>query len=170
VIPLSSSFVNVAAWDRGYFSAEGTWTIEREGHAFPINVSKISCFRQEKLCYEAQARITGNYLASDLEIHPVVKWDDTTLEFTNEAACVTYVYVANRRTAKVTGRREIKTKAGEECKLGFELKRDLALSLVDGPTVGRELQAKASPNAISLAGASVWSLIILLWLVRLFRA
>jgi hypothetical protein len=48
--------VNVDSWDKGYVQAKGTWVIDGERHAWPLNVSDLNCFRDDQLCYVASAR------------------------------------------------------------------------------------------------------------------
>jgi hypothetical protein len=65
VTPLGSGLVTTRSWDRGFVTAEGTWTIDGEKHAFPINMSKISCAAGMVLgpsppAKKATARLTQN--------------------------------------------------------------------------------------------------------------
>src|SRR5262249_17801485 len=110
VTPSGDGKVFVNLWDRGYVSANGTWVIDQDRMADPINVSNVSCVRNENICYDAQARISrgsfDSYLYSDLERYPIVRWDDSTVQFQNDSTvCVTYIYVIDRATQKLSGRR-----------------------------------------------------------------
>jgi hypothetical protein len=55
--------VDVAAWDKGFVSAEGTWRAERQPERIlfltlskPLNISKINCVRQSGFCEVATAK------------------------------------------------------------------------------------------------------------------
>jgi hypothetical protein len=90
--PLSFGRVHTESWDQGFVAADGTWTIDGESHAFPLNMSDIRCIKDEKSCYAAEARLSDNYLVADLEFYKITNWDNSTLEFVTDATCVSYVY------------------------------------------------------------------------------
>jgi hypothetical protein len=142
---LGDGRVSVGGWDGGFVAASGTWTIEGDGHAFPLNVSEIHCVRDEERCYGAEARLSDRYLSAELERYAIRKWDNSTLEFVTEAQCVTYVYVINRSTERLTGRRLKKKPPPEICQ-GRELENDLKLSFVGGSSIVRNLQQQHAPT------------------------
>ena len=108
-------------------AASGTWTIEGQNHGSPLNMSHIQCLRSEGLCRAAEAYLTAGYLNAELELYEIKKWDSSTLEFVTDAACVTYEYVINRRTEKLTGRRLKKATTDAYCQA---VESDLQLSFV----------------------------------------
>jgi hypothetical protein len=113
---LSQGSVYTGGWDQGFVTASGTWVLDGEKHAFPINMSEIQCFKENSRCYAAGARLSNNYLVAELDFYNVTKWDNSTLEFVTDARCVSYVYVINRNTEKLTGRRVAKTTDDPTCK------------------------------------------------------
>src|SRR5262245_39041304 len=72
---LGDGRVYTGGWDLGFVHADGTWAIDREKHAFPLNMSEIRCIKQDRQCYAASARISGNYLTADLDFYNITKWD-----------------------------------------------------------------------------------------------
>ena len=110
--------VEVGTWDSGVVVAQGTWTIDGQRHAYPMNMSEIHCVRQERRCYTAEARLTDRYLTAELEQYDIWKWDNSTLEFGAEKGCVTYVYAINRSTERLAGRRIKKNPLPELCEGG----------------------------------------------------
>jgi hypothetical protein len=161
--------VHVGFWELGIVSARGTWIIEGHGHSSPLNMWDLQCVRDESLCYTAQAEITaGRYLNAELERLEIKRWDNATLEFVTDAACVSYVYVINRSTERLTGRRVKKTTTEEMCR-DIELEPELRLSFVNGLTVVSELRHLHAPTPYSIAAATAWLLFILVWMVRVVR-
>jgi len=53
----SGPHVHTDAWDRGYVVATGTWAMDIARQAFPIQTSKIQCYRDLNTCTAAQAEI-----------------------------------------------------------------------------------------------------------------
>jgi hypothetical protein len=144
VQPLGDGRITTRMWDMGYVSANGTWTIDGQKHAFPINMSKIICSKQDSYCYSGEARITDNYLGAYLEFYKITKWDDATLEFISDADCVSYVYVINRSTKKLIGRQVKKTATDNSlCEIASP---DLKLSFVSGWDVDQKLRSEYAPN------------------------
>jgi hypothetical protein len=78
----------------------------------------ISGLRSEGVCRSADARISDRFLVADLGSYRIGKWDDTTLEFTDDATCVRYVYVIKRGTEKLTGVRIKKATTDSICQIG----------------------------------------------------
>jgi hypothetical protein len=111
--------------------------------------------------------LSDGYLSAESERYQIKKWDNSILEFVTETNCVSYVYVVNRSTARLTGRRLKKEPTDDNCKLVLE--RDLALSFVDGFSVARSLQQQHAPSTYTLPAAVLWTLFIVAWAVRVIR-
>jgi hypothetical protein len=137
--------VYVNSWDLGYVSATGTWVIDQERHAFPLNVSTVSCVRDENICYDAQANISSGFLNSYLDSYPIVRWDRSTIQFQNNSpGCVTYIYVIDRATQKLSGRRTKRPDVDkEQCGIVSD---DLRLSFTDGRAVVEGLRRESAPS------------------------
>jgi len=65
--------VRTRTWESGYVYAKGTWEIDGEPTAFPLNVSKILCVQSESQCYEAQAEIFNGLLDSNYKFYEITK-------------------------------------------------------------------------------------------------
>jgi len=149
------------AWERGYVSAEGTLTIDNDRQAFPIQVTKIRCYRDEKSCTVARAEVGfGDTLNVELSSHPVSLWNDTALLFHDDAQCVQYVYTIDRTHKRVLGTRTSKPNVSG-CSI-FENK-SLTLSLTNGFDVwwrlNQEAVARVTPFMWSALAA--WLLAVL---------
>jgi hypothetical protein len=162
--------VHVDGWDRGYVSAKGTWVIDGERHAYPLNISDITCWRDSQLCYVADAHVSergSNYLDADVTLHDIKRWDASTIEYTDDAVCTTYSYVIDRTTQKIIGRRFKKDNATDE--LCGPTSADLRLSLVKGWDVVQALRRERAPNTISIIVATAFVLLMLAWGWRVIR-
>jgi hypothetical protein len=123
--------------------------------------------KENSRCYAAGARLSNNYLVAELDFYNVTKWDNSTLEFVTDARCVSYVYVINRNTEKLTGRRVAKTTDDPTC-TSIISSPVLRLSFVDGLDVVRKLRSEAAPT-LSLPVATIWTVVILFWIWRVVR-
>ena len=90
VQPLGDGRVFTGLWDEGFVSAKGTWTIDGDKHAFPLNVSE-NCAKGRSVCNAAEARVSNDWLEAAHEAYNITKWDNSTLEFVSDATCVSYV-------------------------------------------------------------------------------
>jgi hypothetical protein len=161
----SGPIVATDYWDRGYVYAEGTFTIDNDRSAFPIQTSKISCYRDRKSCTRAQAEIAfRDMLNVELTEHDVSLWNETTILFLEDPLCVRYVYTIDRTNKRVFGSRTKKPNVA-----GCELvdAKPLTLSLVNGFDVwwrlNQEAFARVSP--FMWAGIAAWwiALLIFAW-------
>ena len=167
---LGDGRVQVGSWELGIVSARGTWIIEGDRHGSPLNMWELECVREERLCWAAKAEITAGYLNAELERLEIKRWDNATLEFVTDATCVSYVYVINRSTERLTGRRVKKATTDERADaLCGDVEPELRLSFVEGLTVVSELRHLHAPTAYSAAAASAWLFFILVWMVRIVR-
>jgi hypothetical protein len=82
--------------------------------------------------------------------------------------CVLYVYVINRNTEKLTGRRVAKTTDNPTCK-SIISSPALRLSFVNGLDVVTKLRGEVAPTLISLPAATIWTGVILFWIWRVVR-
>jgi hypothetical protein len=165
----TSATIRINSWDNGYVYAKGTWTIDQEASATPLNVSEISCFRDDAVCYEAAAEIFSDLLNSRLETYRITKWDEGTIEYFDDSPlCTTLFYVISRNTEKLTGRRMAKVADAEAC-AEFPSSGDLTLSFVSGFSVHRELERDHMPMGIMIAAAILWAIFIFAWMIRVIR-
>src|SRR4051794_17447643 len=74
--PSAAYGISDSGWDQGYISANGTWVHENTQPAFPIQTSAIHCYRDKKMCIDAQAQITwSDTLSVYLDEHAITRWD-----------------------------------------------------------------------------------------------
>jgi peptidoglycan hydrolase-like protein with peptidoglycan-binding domain len=117
-LPLPRRIVSLNAWNSGWVSAEGTWTIVGDKMASPERTATIQCERGRAICTEAQAIVGnglgGRYLENvDLNVHEIERWDDK--EITTkplEFGCVRYVLRINRSQQSVTAIRSTTSTEG----------------------------------------------------------
>ena len=103
---LGDGTVSVNSWDNGFVDARGTWVIDGERSAAPLNTSEINCFRDKQRCYVAYSEVSkGGWLNAELGLFDIKRWDNSTLEYGGEALCATSTYVIDRATQKLVGRR-----------------------------------------------------------------
>ena len=163
----TSAVIGTSGWDEGYVFAKGTWTTDGSPSAFPLNASDISCVREENYCYEAKAAILVGSLDAVLTIYRIEKWDARSIEYVdNTPVCFSYVYVINRSTEKLAGRRIRKEPADAWCS---RFEADLKLSFVSGFEVWKALQKEHLPVALPTGVAILWVLCILGWMVHVGR-
>ncbi len=109
-VELPPSHVDVSQWDRGYVGTLGTWKIEGGQQANPLQVDDIICLRGRGYCYDANADVDAhNILRVHQDIKPILKWDDTTIQFSDDYLCVSYIYTIDRNTKRVVASRKLKT-------------------------------------------------------------
>lgn len=156
--------VHTNQWDQGYVSASGTWVIENDRQAFPVQYSELTCILSEKQCQSATAEIMfGNMLSVDRQIYSVERWTDDTVIFTaSSALCVDYTYTISRANQRVVGTRTRKKNPGPSCFSGSET---LQLSLVDGFKVTQQLEKEASSNTQPF----MWATLVAFWVFIGFR-
>ena len=167
---LSRGRVYVDQWDQGYVSAKGTWASDQEGSVDPLNVSDITCLRDHKLCFIAEASVYdlhGKYLDADGSFADIKRWDNSTLEYQTDAQCVSYTYVIDRATQKLIARRVKKPDAKDG--LCSSTDDDLTLNFVPGFNVVQALKKEAAPNTVALVAATAFVLLMLAWAWRVIR-
>src|SRR3990167_9923001 len=91
----------------GYVSAEGTWIIVGENIAYPIQISKIRCIKDEKTCIEANAYIAtfgdnSRMLNVELEDYYITKWDDEEVTADTSGGCRVATLIINTKQKEVS--------------------------------------------------------------------
>jgi len=86
---------------------KGTWTREGASQdsrmAYPLQTSRITCYRKEGRCMEALASVSGTLLDAELVEYAIESWSDTTIVFVDDAMCASTVYTVDRKTESVNG-------------------------------------------------------------------
>lgn len=169
-VSLFGSDVYVDSWDDGYVTFTGTWSIEGQKHAFPLNFSKVLCDASTKSCTDSQARIFDgsgtHFLDVIADTHEISRWDKETLTYQSSARCVEYVYTVSRTTKQVTGIRKKKATNQKSCSDAGVEHEELGLRLTNGHRIYQQMQETARPVAVSVA-AMVF--VLFYWAFRMRR-
>ena len=163
-----SGQVAVRGWDDGYVGAKGTCAIDEERSAEPLNVSDITCFRDQRTCYSAHASVGGitsqNWLDVELGVFSIVRWESSSIEYQAQYLCMTTKYVIDRATEKVSGRR-LRTPGSDDKACG-DFSQDLRVGFVNGSEVATPLRREAAPTTAGIIVATIFSLLMFVWAVR----
>ena len=135
-------------------SAEGTWTrsglTQGAGLGYPLQTSRIDCYRSARRCSEARAIVSGNTLMTELVEYEVESWSTTTVVFKNEALCAIEVFTIDLKTESVNGVGHLINKDGEYCKRFAIKEENWSYRLSDGFKVYWEHRQKARPLPLRL--------------------
>jgi hypothetical protein len=135
----------ISAWEEGYASVKGTWTITNDEAAYPFQVSNFQCDKSRKSCTEATGTVDGLALHVDIEFHEIERWDDYEIVTKpRDTQCTRYVVRFNRAQQQLTATRST-IRNTEGCE-GVE-KRELHLVLADGVDVVMNERVKSGKAA-----------------------
>jgi len=128
---LPSLSVQTGSWNE-YASAQGTWTMDNDELAAPLQSTNIVCRRYNMTCTAAQAEISSNMLHSELYDYEVMQWDNDVIIFKNTSSdCVDYTYTINRVNERVIATRTTKKTQSDGCLVDISPK-PINLTLTDG--------------------------------------
>lgn len=173
-LSLQGSSFSDMFWDRGLVFVSGTWEIEGEQMAAPINHVEIRCERDAGVCTEAAAEVfprLSNLLSVRLEVRPIESWTSQTIVTRNEAGCADYVMTISRATESVTALR-VRRESGNrfatmDCTV---LNARNEYRLIDG--ADRELRKSIARGQVFgwslLAIIALWSIFVGYRISRLF--
>lgn len=117
-------------------SVEGTWVIDTEDvgeqHAFPVNTSRIECFRSWGVCIEFTVQLNTHdfekgvrslsdtyYMNTSVDYWDVLDWSENEVVMKQEGECRTVTITLNAKSGEVY---EISRNAGGSCEvLGTEV-------------------------------------------------
>lgn len=130
-----------------YVKASGTWVIEDEMQAFPLQTTEIWCEREIKRCTSATAQVMGGeQMFVHLDFFDIVSWEKTRIVFTdNTPGCVDYIHTIDLVTKTTTALRRKKadqSKAFGDC---TALDPELRLTLRKGSDVTNKARTEALP-------------------------
>ena len=133
--------------------ATGTWTREGDSASskmeFPLQTSRIICYRKRGLCLESRAEISsGNLLTAELTEHEIISWDDSTIVYRDDSPCAFEIYTIDRKAESVNGIGQSKKSALPGCK--WVDATDWRLTLADGFKVWWELRTNVRPLPLRL--------------------
>jgi hypothetical protein len=156
--------VHTNQWDQGYINATGTWVIENDRQAFPVQYTDLTCYLPDKQCRSATGEIVfSDTLSVSTELYDIVRWTADTIIFTTTSAmCVDYTYTISRTNQRVVGTRSPKKNRDPICVGGADT---LQLSLSDGSKVTQQLESEASAKTQPF----MWAALVVLWIFVGFR-
>jgi hypothetical protein len=126
-------------WGDGAVIAKGTWIIEQDEQAYPIQTTEITCDKPTKECIEVTAELGNDTLGLFTTRHQIERWDEHEIVSSpKQFGCVRYTMRLLRASKAVTASRT-RTSTEGMCK---NLTSELRLRLDDGLKTQREQQAK----------------------------
>ena len=142
-----SSISEVRYVSDGFVRASGTWVIEGEAQAFPLQTTEIWCERDIKRCTSATAQVmSGEQMLVHLDFFDVVAWEKTRVVFSNDSpGCVDYIHTIDLVTKTATALRRKKldqSKAIGDCSA---LVPELRVTLRKGSDVVTKTRNDALP-------------------------
>jgi hypothetical protein len=146
-VPVELPFAFYVESVEGYVQAGGTWTIEGDQQAFPLQTTEIDCWQPSRTCTSGTAQVSArDVLTVNIGRLPVIEWTDSHVVFVDESpTCVRYTYTINVATKSVTGVRQPKTVANGAGLGCDELKSELRLTMRSGFDVWYPLDQAALP-------------------------
>ncbi len=103
-VQLPALQVFTSTWDQ-YVFAKGTWVMDNDRQASPLQTSEITCRRALMECTGIQADLLFGMLNLHGETYQVTRWDADALSFRISNTCVDYVYTIDRASQRVIGLR-----------------------------------------------------------------
>src|SRR5664279_1133318 len=68
-----------------YVVAQGTWVLENDEQAFPLQTTQIRCEKELKRCTSATAMVMlGKQMSVDVTFHDIVAWSNSRVVFTDD--------------------------------------------------------------------------------------
>lgn len=133
--------------EEDYVTTEGTWTIEGEKHAFPINFAKINCFKSRGTCEINQVNISiprlNNSSQGFLVAHTpyteeleIISWANNEIVSQGDIKCRTTIMTINIENNEVF--QITRNKGNERCLSLPQLKKPRIARLNPGTKFARE--------------------------------
>lgn len=125
--------------------AEGTWVLDNDRQAFPLQTTQIRCERELKRCTGATATVmSGNMLSTDISFFEVVAWDAGRVVFRDDTPiCVSYLYTIDLASKSANAVRTKKSGAPEgTC---GSIAPEMRMSLQEGWPISLKMQQDATP-------------------------
>lgn len=138
-------------------SAEGTWTLQGDTIAYPVNRAQIRCWRSDRSCTVFTANITlpredgagSATLLTDVQYYDVTRWTATEVQAATQSICRQTVLTINGDTKQVY---EVSTDLTKEgCPLLGPMDQPKVATLQDGFDLIRKVYEarKAPARAVS---------------------
>ncbi len=88
-----------------FLSFGGTWVIEGENHAFPVNFTQYNCYRSMSRCYTSEGYVHGGNGSASLNVEggslKVIKWDQTEVLMEDDVRCRVSTISVNLQSKEV---------------------------------------------------------------------
>ena len=128
-------------------TASGTWVIEGEKQAFPLQTTKITCEKALNRCTSSTAMVMfGDQLTVDVDFYDVISWEKSRIVFVDDApVCVQYVYTIDLVTKVANGVRQKRKTPTIEAYDCSTYTNELHLSLKSGFHEFMALEKEAMP-------------------------
>jgi hypothetical protein len=147
-------------WDRGFVSADGTWTAVSGDLATPEQTSNITCERAQAICREARATISGRgsgrLLSVDLYTFEIELWNEQEIVTKPlQFGCAATVHHWNRAAGTVASRQRTTSEEGS-CRQVDRVENNLVLE--DGNAVSQRLveaQREAWRRIVQISPATI---------------
>jgi len=118
-------------YESGYVSVSGTWVMDNDQLAYPINHSRIECTKSEETCviHNVDIQIPSlddkkSFFGDDYTVYQqipdtykILSWSASEIVFESPAACRTVQMTINTSTKEVF---QVTRNSGGDCKLGIE--------------------------------------------------
>lgn len=142
-----SSFNEISSITDDYVKASGTWVIEGDSQAYPIQTTEIWCERELHRCSSATAEIiSGEQMVVHLDFFEVNTWDKNQVIFTDASpSCVDYIHTINLLTKSVTALRQKKLDTSKSIRDCSAVATELRLTLRKGSEVVAKARNEALP-------------------------
>jgi hypothetical protein len=155
-VPVSlSPFLDVIKTGDEFVTVQGTWTRssglnQSSSLAFPLQTSRIECYRSQRRCTEARASVSDNLLTSDLVEYDVDSWTAASIVLRNDAPCASEMYTIDLITKAVSGAGHLTNRQDPFCKRFAGSEDDWTYRLTSGFDVYWRERQKARPLPLRL--------------------
>jgi hypothetical protein len=138
----------------GYLKVTGTWVIEGEKSADPLQTTIITCIRPSQTCTSSTATVSTSFgspyqLLVDHDTYEIKAWTPDQIVFADDSpTCVSYRYTIDLVTGRTAGVRQLRKPVSNECKV---LGERLDITLADGFKLTQDMKKAAAPWFFELA-------------------
>ena len=128
-----------------YVMANGTWVIEGDKQAFPLQTTQIRCEKEPLRCISGTAMVmSGDQLTVDVTVHEVASWNKSHIVFVDDAPeCVKYIYTIDLATKSTNAVRQRRPDSANPNCSSYD--KELRLSLRSGFREVQVLEREAVP-------------------------
>ena len=147
-VPVSlSPMSHVFSIQENYAWATGTWVIEGQKQAFPLQTTQIRCEKEMRRCTAGTAIVmVGDQLNVDVSVHEVISWEKSRIVFVDDSPkCVQYVYTIDLVTKVANGVRRKRQGTQDDSANCAAFEQELQLSLKGGFREVFALENEAMP-------------------------